>query len=182
MEQSMLGTNILLLAARALCGNKTTAGLYASFKVETRLKQGMSVEQAVEVVKNEALQDIRVAIDDWRQPGIDFGMGAGRKYGDAYVLLFRETDSAIAFLKEHGLPKHVFLDYHLDNNPNPKDENDLSITTLPYIDALREYCIVNNKQDKFQDISYTVISDHEKKNRIHWKWHRIIDEFDKETT
>jgi hypothetical protein len=180
MEQSMLGTNILLLVARALCGKNTTARVYASFKVENRLKRGMSVEQAVEAVKKEVLQDIRVAIDDWRQPGIDFGMGAGR--GDAYVLLFRETDSAIAFLKEHGLPKHVFLDYHLDTNPNPKDEDDFSITTLPYIDALHQYCIENNMQDKFQDITYTVISDHEKRNRIHWKWHRISDEFDKQTT
>lgn len=179
MEQSMLGTNLLLLTARALCGNKTTAGLYASFKVETRLKRGMSVEQAVEAVKKEVLQNIQVAIDDWRQPGIDFGMGPIR--GDVYVLLFRDTDSAIAFLKEHGLPKHVFLDYHLDTNPNPKNEDDFSITTLPYIDALKEYCIENNLQDKFQDIGYTVISDHEKRNRIHHKWLRISDEFDKET-
>lgn len=179
MEQSMLGTNILLLVARALCGKTTTARVYANFKVEDRLKRGMRVEQAVEVVKNEVLQNIIVAIDDWRQPGIDFGTGT--TLDDRLVVLFKDTASAIKFLQEHGLPKLVFLDYHLDVNPNPKGKDDFSITTLPYIDALREYCITANAKEKFQDITYVVISDHEKRNQIHRKWMEVMDEFDRES-
>jgi hypothetical protein len=179
MEQSMLGTNILLLVARALCGKKTTARVYASFEVENRLKRGMSVENAVEAVKKEVLENLQVAIDDWRQPGIDFGMGAFS--GDRLTVLFKDTSSAINFLEENGLPKTVFLDYHLDVNPHPKSGDDFSITTLPYIDALREYCIKHDKKDKFQDIIYVVISDHEKRARIHHKWLEVMDEFHKES-
>lgn len=179
MEQSMLGTNILLLVARALCGKNTTARVYASFEVENRLKRGMSVENAVDAVKKEVLENLQVAIDDWRQPGIDFGMGA--RNGDRLTVLFKDTGSAIKFLEEHGLPKTVFLDYHLDNNPHPKDLDDTSITTLPYIDALREYCIAHNKKEEFQNIIYVVISDHQKRARIHHRWMEVMDEFDRES-
>ena len=180
MEQSTLGNNILLQAVRVLCGKNTKAGLYANFKVESRLKQGMRVEQAAQAVKKEVLENLQVAIDDWRQPDIDFGMGAHS--GDRLTVLFKDTNSAINFLEEHGLPKCVFLDYHLGNNPKPKDKDDFSITTLPYIDALREYCIAHNKKEEFQNIIYVVISDHQKRARIHHRWMEVMDEFDKETT